>query len=179
MQIFRSHATDKICEAQEFEASLRHARGNVGHLGCHILPHRTGGKLHRKTDPDKVPLHFLQLQLSHLLVDGVVLHPLHRHGSPLRQDIQRHQSQGQKGCSPEEDQVGLWQEHLGEDSERQDVPKSFSAGEPLHWQCGRVGRRRSQCEQTLRSHRQQERSRNVPRRQFVQRGTLRAFQVSI
>ena len=66
----------------------------MDHLCWSLVADRSRHELHRTPRSDPDPLHFLQLRLSYLLVDGVVLHPVYRHDAALLANFSRDSSEG-------------------------------------------------------------------------------------
>ena len=78
VKVFRGDSADQVFKAQELEPCLHHAGSDVDHLRCHLVADRSRNELHGAAGADSHPVHVLQLRLSHLLVDGVLLHPVFR-----------------------------------------------------------------------------------------------------
>ena len=79
VQVHSGDAADQVRQAQELEADPRDARPDVDHLGGHIVADRSRHELHRPSRADSDALHLLQFRLPHLLLDGLLLHPVRRH----------------------------------------------------------------------------------------------------
>ena len=96
VQIYCRDAADQVRQTQELEARTRDVGSDVDHISGYLVTnssryelHRTSFtrgdddddvslELHRTSSSDADTLHVLQLRLSHLLVDGVLLHPVFR-----------------------------------------------------------------------------------------------------
>ena len=80
-------STNYLRQTQELEARPRDAGSHVDHLRRNLVANSSRHELHGAASPDAHPLYVLQLGLPHLLVDGVVLHPVCRDGPALLANI--------------------------------------------------------------------------------------------
>jgi len=67
---------------------------HLGRLVGRLVADSARHELHRPAQSDADAVHVLQLGLSHLLVDGVLLHPVSRHARPLLQNVPLHSTDG-------------------------------------------------------------------------------------
>ena len=81
LQVYRGDIADPIRQAQEFETGAGHVDLDLGPVGGHLVSDRLRHELHGATDGHRLRL--LQLRLPHLLLHGLLLHPMHRHDAPL------------------------------------------------------------------------------------------------
>jgi len=66
----------------------------MDHIGRNLVADRSRHELHRAARTDANAVHVLQLGLSHLLVDGILLYPLYRHVAALLENFPRHSQEG-------------------------------------------------------------------------------------
>ena len=68
--------------------------GRVAGLSRHIVSDRVRHEPHAGTTRHASRLHVLQLVLSHLLVDGLILHTVRRHAGALLEDVPNDSPEG-------------------------------------------------------------------------------------
>jgi len=94
VKVLRSNSTDQVFETQEFKPRLHHVGPDVDHFCRDLVADSSRDELHRPPCDDAEAVHVLQLRFPDLLVDGVVLYPVHRHDAALLANLSRDSPEG-------------------------------------------------------------------------------------
>jgi len=94
-QIHRHHTTATLRQApNQFPARAHHAGRCVDRLRDHLVADRVRHELHGDAQPLAARLHLLQLLLPHLLLDGLLLHPVRSDAGALLANVQNDSREG-------------------------------------------------------------------------------------